>query len=75
MLAENFRTNVCHMLDTLGWTRTQLADGIGKTRQYVTCYLNGHRDPGLVVVEEFAEALGVPAQRLLETPKKVKTIA
>lgn len=70
MLAENFRDNVTNRLAAYGWTRTDLAEAMEKTRQYVTCYLNGHRDPGLTVVEDFATALGVPPQELLNSPKK-----
>lgn len=70
MLADNFRENVSRRLAMLRWTRTELAEEMGKTQPYVSHYLNGTRSPGLEVVEMFATALGVKPQSLLETPRK-----
>lgn len=70
MLAENFRRNVDRQLRRAQLTRADLARRLGKTPQYVGYYLNAHCEPGLAVVERFAEALEIPPIKLLATPRK-----
>ncbi len=75
MICDDFRLNVQAVLDERNWPRTRLATVMGVTPGYVTQILNGHREPGLRVVERVADALDTPVARLLErrTPRRKKT--
>lgn len=70
MLAQHFRANVDAILDSRGWSRTDLANEMQVGKQYINSYLNGHRTPGLEIVEKFAKALHVDPCALLLSPAK-----
>jgi len=66
MICDDFRTNVARHLDKQRISRSDLARKMKVSPQYVSIYLNGHKDPGLKVLERFAFALGTTAGALLK---------
>jgi ribosome-binding protein aMBF1 (putative translation factor) len=65
-LQEVFRKNVLEALTQKGWTKSQLAFRLEMTPQAVSAYVNGHRVPGLDLVEKFASALELSVIELLD---------
>lgn len=67
VLNENFRRKLGEAMKLRGLTQTGLAKILKKTPQYVHGYLKGQDvGPTLSVVENFANALGIPAYALLD---------
>lgn len=48
------------------WSQEELAFRSGLHRTYVSGVERGKRNPTVVVLQQIADALGVPASRLLE---------
>lgn len=65
-LQEVFRKNVLEALVQKDWTKSELARRLEMTPQAVSAYVNGHRVPGLDLVESFAAALEVTVVELLD---------
>ncbi len=67
-LRERFCRRVREELHARGWSQTQFAHRLGKSPQFVSNYLKNRQCPGLALVGEFAEALGMadPADLLKE---------
>jgi len=72
MIVDDFVANVNALLQSKGWSRAEFARRLGVTPGYVTQILNGHHEPGLRVVEAWAEVLGVKASRLVRETKLEK---
>lgn len=53
-----------------GFTQLMLADRIGVSKQTVTKYETGVREPDLLMLDKLADALGVDVDYLLDRPKK-----
>jgi len=70
VIVDNFLENVERQLHKKGWSRSEFARRLGKTPGYVTQILNRHHEPGLRVVEEWADALNVDAWTLLRKSQK-----
>lgn len=66
MLYDNFCGNVQMLLDKRGISRAELARRMDVSASFVTQILNGHREPGLGVIEDVAAALEVPATDLFK---------
>lgn len=52
-------------LKRLGWTRNQLAEEMGKTRQWVYFVMTNNKSHTFKTVERFASALGVDSKDLV----------
>ena len=61
-----FRANVSGLLDSYGWTQTDLANAMGVTKGYVSQVMTAHRGIGLEAVERFSTALDVPPSELIK---------
>jgi transcriptional regulator with XRE-family HTH domain len=64
---EDYRVNVQDILTRRNWTQKRLAEEMGCTPSYIHQLLSGHRVPGLGVIENTADALGVPITRLIRS--------
>lgn len=64
-LYEFFRANVRTKMAEFRWTQQDLANAMGVTQGYVSHVLTGRTNPGLDVVQDFADALGVHPLDLL----------
>lgn len=58
------------LLDSYGWSRTDLAREMGVTKGYVSQVMTTRRGVGLEAVDKFAEALQVEPASLITEPKK-----
>jgi transcriptional regulator with XRE-family HTH domain len=66
--------NVRQVRKERGWSQEELAFQSGLDRTYISGVERGVRNPTVLVLHEFAQALKVPAARLLEVPEgKAKT--
>jgi transcriptional regulator with XRE-family HTH domain len=67
--------NVRQIRKERGWSQEDLAFESGLDRTYVSGVERGVRNPTVLVLHELAQALRVPAARLLEVPElKAKTL-
>ena len=62
---KNFIANVKSMLERYGWDQKDLAGQMGVSPAYISQVLSGQYNVSLAVVEQFAEALECPVQKLL----------
>ncbi len=62
--------NVRRLREQRGWSKEELAFECGLHRTYISGVERGVRNPTVLVVQEIASALGVPAARLLETSRR-----
>ncbi len=68
--------DICRAMDRLGMTRTELAQRLGVSRQYVTNFLNAPGNTTLKQVVRFAVAVGLDVQVTLamrEDPRAPRT--
>jgi transcriptional regulator with XRE-family HTH domain len=63
-------TNVRRLREQRGWSQETLAFECGLHRTYISGVERGVRNPTVLVVQEIASALGVPAAKLLETGRR-----
>jgi transcriptional regulator with XRE-family HTH domain len=55
-----------------GWTQAELAQKTGRQRTYIGDVERGERNITLLVIEDIARALGVPARDLFTSSQKEK---
>jgi transcriptional regulator with XRE-family HTH domain len=60
--------NVRRFRTERGWSQEELAFECGLHRTYISGVERGVRNPTVLVLDEIATALKVPAHRLLEAP-------
>lgn len=70
-LNDVFRQNVEALLESYGWTRTDLANQMGVTKGYISHVLGEakRRGVGLEAVDKFAKALEVEPSDLIREQK------
>lgn len=64
--AEAFRTNLRARMNELGLSPADVADRMGLSRPNIYSYLNGHREPGLSMLDKFAKAVEIESKELIE---------
>lgn len=70
VICDDFRANTNRQLERQGISRSELARRMKCSPSFVSQILNGDHEPGLRVVEKFADALGVKPETLLKkTPQ------
>lgn len=75
-LVQNFRENLRDHMSSRGLSQRQFAERSGVSTVTINRILVGKNSPSLEIVDRLADALGVPASRLLASPeKKSKTRA
>ncbi len=55
-----------------GWSQEELAFECDLHRTYISGVERGIRNPTVLIVQQIAESLGIPAARLLDTVPKSK---
>lgn len=61
--------NVRRIRQERGWSQEQLAFECDIHRTYISGVERGVRNPTVVVLQQIAETLGVPAAKLLDIPR------
>lgn len=62
---EGFNERLRLLMKLKGINQKELADGIGITRQSVSLYVNGERNPDIVILYKICTHLGISADYLL----------
>ena len=62
--------NLRQIRKTRGWSQEDLAFESGLDRTYISGVERGVRNPTVLVLQELAQALKVPAARLLDAAKR-----
>ena len=62
--------NVRRLREQRGWSQEALAFECGLHRTYVSGVERGVRNPTVLVLQDIATALGVPAAKLLESGRR-----
>jgi len=62
--------NVKKFRKECGWSQETLAFECELHRTYVSGVERGVRNPTVLILQKIADALGIPAARLLEDPRK-----
>ena len=66
-----FAENLIRWRHQRGWTQLLLAEKAGVTQEEISLWERGRRLPTLRTVSRLAEALGIPSERLLQSPETV----
>ena len=57
-----------------GWSQEDLANKLGTSKQVISRYELGQRNPKIATMQEWAKKLGIPEERLLKTEEEMRAM-